>query len=161
MCGGPTRAGRDEADPRESDPSHQGRLSTGRDSTRSHLSPRTDDVLAFDRPLPLEGDAEAIGDPIDEREVADNRTRIVNGAVRIPDRAQRVDVDRGDGLRRQRQHVRIGQQCLLSITELGRDDGRRLQVGQQDILVTGGDAVARENGTESRPVMVQSIVTVV
>lgn len=85
----------------------------------------------------------------------------MNGAVGIAGGAQGVDVGAGHGLRRSREDIGIGQQRLLAGAQLRRGASRRLQARQQRLLVSAADAVRRENGTESRPVMVQSIVTVV
>ena len=85
----------------------------------------------------------------------------MNGAVGVSDRAQGVDVSEGHGLRSAREDIGIGEQRLLADAQLRCSAGRRLQARQQRLLVVAADAVFRENGTESRPVMVQSIVTVV
>ena len=85
----------------------------------------------------------------------------MNGAVGISDGAHGVDVSDGHGLRRLREDIGIGQQRLLAGAQLRRGASRRLQARHQRLLIIAADAVFRENGTESRSVMVQSIVALV
>ena len=74
----------------------------------------------------FELDAKTVRDPIDEREVADDGARVMNGAIVVARGAKLIDVCVRDRLRRQRQHICIGQQRLLAAGQVRRCQWRGL-----------------------------------
>lgn len=85
----------------------------------------------------------------------------MNGAIVVAGRAQGVDVRPCHGLRRQRQDIGVGQQGALSSAQVRRRDRRGLQAADDRLAIVGANVLLDQNDTESRPVMVQSIVAVI
>jgi hypothetical protein len=105
--------------------------------------------------------AQTVGDPVDKGEIADDRARIVDGAIVVSLGPQRVNVSTRDRVRSEGEHVGIRQQRVLARMQVwGRNRGC-LQATHDGILIRRREAFVREDGTETRPVMVHSIATMI
>ena len=105
--------------------------------------------------------AQSIGDPVHKSEVTNDGARVMNGAIAVACGAERVDLVQPHRLRRQRQYVGIAKQRSFACAQMRRCHRRSLQTLHHGFLIRSSHAILAENRTETRSVMVQSIVAAV